>query len=362
MEKILTSVAGGIPPDCVRYGYTPRLAKRGVIIPLDEYINGPNGIDKNEYNDITWGRVRTWKGKTYSIPYNTEPFVVFYNEDIFKEEGINIPQTANELQMIAKKLTKRDAGGTIVRRGYEFQDSADRFMTWLYNNGGQDVIASGHDVKEITIDSPEAVEILSWVVDMIKGGYWKYETAGGVGGGAGFATGKIAMWQNQCSQGHSIQPKDYPDLNFNAFQFPPVRGKEQILNGHASDALMIFKGSKHRDLAWDLIKTYGSKEATSRIWSKGKYGMLPPFNDVFKTPVKYPFYQPWHEDPFLLQVATIANTGKWGTMWIRYWHILGDELRAVADEELQKAYRSKKAPRQALSDIKKRWTEIIARE
>ncbi len=359
MEKILTSVAAGMPPDCMRYGYSSRLAKRGVINPLDDYINGPDGIDKKEYNDICWGPTREWEGKIYSIPYNTEPFVVFYNTDIFEKEGIGIPQTAEELQLLAEKLTVRDSKGNVVRRGYEFNESADSFITWLYNNGGQEVIAKGHHVEELTVDSPEALHVLNWVVDMVKEGYWKYEITGLVAGAA-FPTGKTVMRQIQSSQGHDIQPKFYPDFHFDSFQFPPFEGKTQILTGHASDALMIFEGSKHKDLAWKLIKIYGSKEGTSRIWSKGKYGMLPPYKDVWETPVKYPFYEPWHEDPFLYQIAKIANTSKWGPMWTRYWHVLGDEIQMVANEELGKAYRFEKSPEQTLKDIEKRWTKIIA--
>lgn len=359
MEKILTSVAAGMPPDCVRYGYCSRLAKRGVIFPLDDYINGPAGIDMKEYDDICWGPTREWEGKIYSIPYSTEPFVVFYNVDVFKDEGIEIPQTAEELQLLAKKLTRRDSKDQVIRRGYEFAEAYDSFFTWFYNNGGQEGTATGHHVEELTINSPEALHVLKWVVDMIKDEYWKYEIPG-LGAGAAFPTEKTVMRQIQCSQGHDIQPKFYPDLHFNAFQFPPFKGQKQILTGHAADALMIFKGSKNKDLAWELIKIYGSKEGTSRIWSVGKYGMLPPYKDIWETPVKFPFYRPWHEDPFLYQIAKIANTGEWASMALRYWHVLGDEILLAADEELGKAYRSQKTPEQTLKDLEKRWTKIIA--
>ena len=45
MEKIITSIAAGTAPDVIRFGYAPRFASKGMLIPLDEYIHGPDGVD-----------------------------------------------------------------------------------------------------------------------------------------------------------------------------------------------------------------------------------------------------------------------------------------------------------------------------
>lgn len=137
MEKILTSVVAGTAPDAVRYGYTPRLAYRGLLEPLNEYIENDPDFDIDEYIPTTFGPVREFDGKIYSLPYNLEPYVVIYNVEMFEKAGITEPPSNwEELRGAAKKLTIRDENGEIIQRGFEFQEDSPYFWVFCMNNGG----------------------------------------------------------------------------------------------------------------------------------------------------------------------------------------------------------------------------------
>ena len=45
------------------------------------------------------------KGKTYLAPYNTLSFFLYYNKDMFKAAGLDVPKNWADIVNAAKKLT-----------------------------------------------------------------------------------------------------------------------------------------------------------------------------------------------------------------------------------------------------------------
>jgi len=357
MEKIITSIAAGTAPDVIRFGYAPRFASKGMLIPLDEYIHGPDGVDLDEYINGAINASHIWDGKIYGLPHNLVPYGVFYNLDILEENGASIPQTYEEFVDLAKKLTKKDEKGEFTKRGIQISSYAggdvDYMLLFLLNQGAKDVSVYDHSVKEYTLNSPEALKGLTDLAELYKEGVIIFAE-----NEQPFVTDYTAMWVTQSNDAFMFRPEVYPDFRFAFSLLPAPEGREPVLAGVCRDSAFIPVTTNKKDLAWKLCKAYASKEATALLY-QGKYGTLPPFNDILDDPPATPAYLPYQQDPFLRQLSSIVTSGKEMISPLQHWHMDGEEIGNILGEELGFAVRGLKDSQQALEDITKRINDIL---
>jgi len=178
--RFLVSVAGGMPPDLIqfdRYAVT-EWAARGAFSKLDDFIardaaaKVPDAIHPEAYYKSCWDEViyrdpLTGQSGVYGVPDSVDDRMLYYNKDLLKRAGFvdgkgeaRPPQTWEELEQMAVKLTERDAGGRIVRLGF-----APNFgNAWLYMygflNGGRFMSPDG---RRCTLDDPRIVQALAWM-------------------------------------------------------------------------------------------------------------------------------------------------------------------------------------------------------
>ncbi|MDI3525609.1 sugar ABC transporter substrate-binding protein [Thermatribacter velox] len=354
MEKIITSIAAGTAPDVIRFGYAPRFASRGMLVPLDDFINGPDGLDLSEYVDGALNAAHMWEGKIYALPHNLVPYGVFYNLSILEGAGASIPQTFEEFVALAEKLTVKDEKGEFVQRGVQISEYVDYMILFLYNRGARDVEVYNHSVKELTLNTPEGVQGLTDLAKLYQSGAAIFAN-----NEQPFVTGYTAMWITQSNDAFMFRPEAYPDFKFDFSLLPPPEGREAVLAGVSRDGAFIPVTSKHKDLAWKLCKAYASKEATALLY-QGKYGTLPPFKDILVTPPATPAYEPYQKDPFLRKLAQIVSKNKMISP-IYHWHMEGEEIGNIMTEEFGLAVRGAKSPQEALDSMTKRINEILQR-
>lgn len=281
-RKLLLSVAGKVPPDVVRF-YTHlggEMMSRGALEPLNDMIERekfdmsdfyPVGIEQN-----------TYKGKLYGVPWVMSPYALFYNKKLFREAGLdpNKPPTNwKELEDYALKLTVRKKDGSIERIGYaNFLNNPTDFHLYLWQSGGSPL---SDDLTRTAFQSPEGVEALTWMRDFL------IRQAGPMEPGVSpekateealrnvqkfnssyvgatqdpFGLGKVAMRIDTPFRIPDLN-KYFPDLDFGIAPIPynKVRAMEVVGN-----ALVIPRGSKHRDAAWEFIKFASSREQMLRI-------------------------------------------------------------------------------------------------
>jgi raffinose/stachyose/melibiose transport system substrate-binding protein len=94
-------VAAGETPDIFmgQPSQYPDIIKTGVVKDLSNNAFLKNlGLLKGDINDSSYN------GKLYAFPIDFKSYGVFYNKDIFKRLGLNVPKTHNELLDVAKKL------------------------------------------------------------------------------------------------------------------------------------------------------------------------------------------------------------------------------------------------------------------
>jgi sn-glycerol 3-phosphate transport system substrate-binding protein len=196
MARAQAAISAGQPPDVAILLSTDlyTLRKMDAIIPLDDYINGSQGIDmKDFYKPFMLNT--TSQGKVWGISFQRSTPVMYYNKDAFVEVGLDPekpPKTWDEMVQYAKKLTT-STGGTVTRWGVEVPTD-----DWIFSSftmqAGKPIQTQEDDPCTLYINSPEAIQAaefirsLQTVHKVMPDGVVKWATAP-----ADFSSGKAAM-------------------------------------------------------------------------------------------------------------------------------------------------------------------------
>ena len=266
-NRILLSHAGGIAPDVIREGIDGGIAwiNRGLNMPLDPYIDGPDGIDRKDFIPSLWDPIAI-RGKTYGVPQDINIQGLYYNRDLFDKAGITYPDetwTWQDLKSAAERLTEdKDKDGHAEVVGLDLAWGAGSFRPFLYQNGGH---IWNEDRTKTLIDSPEAIEALKFYKSLMQS-YSLTRSGDSQRGGLGpdkfFEQGRIAMYIDGSWRTPSLQ-KNAPNLRFGVAPLP--KGK-QSMSVSGSCFWAMSSQTKHPEAAWKLIKFISSKEALTRYW------------------------------------------------------------------------------------------------
>ena len=111
--KLNALVAAGQTPDVFIVSPGPNLdvyVDPGIAAPLDEYLEA-DGWKDTFSSDAVFAQ-QTYDDKIYAVPLNIAAACVFYNKDMFKETGCDIPETWDDFLDVCQKL--QDAGYTPI--------------------------------------------------------------------------------------------------------------------------------------------------------------------------------------------------------------------------------------------------------
>src|SRR5207247_6447895 len=130
-------------------------------------------------------------GRINSLPLNLDPWVVYYNKELFDAKGVAYPKTFAEMIDAAAKLNDPGKGvGGFVARGLK-NANVPVWSSFLLGYGGAFTDAKG----KLLTDSPEAIEAGKMYQTLLA----KYGPAGVAGynwneSQSLFLQGKAAMW------------------------------------------------------------------------------------------------------------------------------------------------------------------------
>lgn len=258
IERLILAVASGSVPDVVMIDRAdiPMFVRKGILHPLDEYIE-KDGLDTSIFYEPEIASSR-YAGSTYVLPIPTAGAkqLLFVNNDIFAESGLSeqdIPRTWAELEEVSRKVTRREADGSLEILAFDplfVPDAGWDF--WLFSNGGTIV---SEDLRTVKLVTPEAISTLEWIrsfVDVINGGIEAMQ-AHAAKYTSGFADGRVAM-SLRGSWDWYILRQTVPDINM-ALAMPPAGPNGKSINlvdkgwGYG-----IPKGAPHPYESWLLIK------------------------------------------------------------------------------------------------------------
>src|ERR1039458_1269372 len=138
IRKVLDSVERGLGPDLI-YLEAAQFGDfyfHDLLEPLDPFIRADH-VDLKAYYPSIVDRF-TVDDRLYALPRDVAPIcMVYYNQNAFDEAGVPYPQDNwnwDQFAETAKKVTKIDATGRVVRWG--FVEGWNMFDTWVHDAGG----------------------------------------------------------------------------------------------------------------------------------------------------------------------------------------------------------------------------------
>lgn len=265
-NRLRLSFAGGIAPDVIRMSLDsgPAWIQRGTNLPLDEFIDGADGIDRNDFIPILWDGLRA-QGKTYGLPQDINIVGLYYNKDLFDAAGLAYPNehwTWDDLKAASEKLTvDRDHDGRPEIIGLHMGWGGDAFRPFLYQAGGR---IWNEDKTRTVIDSPEAVRALKFYKSLMKSYSLSKSDSqrGGLGPDKFFEAGKVAMFLDGSWRSPSLK-KNAPQLHFGVAPLP--RGAK-AMSVSSSCFWGINHSTRHPQEAWKLAKFLSSTYALTEYW------------------------------------------------------------------------------------------------
>lgn len=249
----------------------PDLAANNAIVDLTD------SVDFSFISDDAMNLAKVGD-KAYSIPWmNMDTRAVFYNKDMFEENGWEIPTTFTEFEELL--ATIKEAGVTPISLCYD---------SWCMLFAYEPILA-GYDaeytagLEDYTVKATDkpAREAMQKMVDWAKAGYfgdnWFGVTDSSVQNLA-FTTGSSAMNIAGSWDIENISMNN-PELNFGAFLIPSEDGTTGMVGTSANgfsvnaesedmDAAMAFANfcaSKEGQTIW--VQTLGAVSATTEIES-----------------------------------------------------------------------------------------------
>ena len=354
-EKLITSVTGGNPPDLFsmdRY-LAGEWAARGVIMPVEEFVNTSKIIKKERFYERLLRDV-TWRNQMWAVPKGTDCRAFWWNKTIFKELDLDPekpPTTWAELETCADQITKRNADNKLERLGFSpiagNPPGFLQFWIYLWQLGG---LYLSEDNNKAVFNSQEGVKALEWMVHMTD----KY---GGIDEIAEFLKPpSLAEGQDIFSMGFlgmqvhghwmAAQYARYAaDLDYGVSGIPIPEGGQRV-NYIGGWTWVIPKGVKHPEATFRFIEYNMTDENQLRIALFG--GGIPPYEDLA-------FSDAWLQgDPKREVFANEVKVGRWVPVTPGVSEMFSIQIR-VLDEALHHL----KTPQEALDQGVKEVQEIL---
>jgi multiple sugar transport system substrate-binding protein len=168
-NKLFVAGLGGRAPEVfvVHADTLARFTRASFVRPIDDLV-GPNGIvDPKDLDENVW-HATEHAGKHWAIPLDIHLMGMFYNRELFRRAGIldekGEPRPPRNRAEFVSALKKIKALGPDTW-GFVYTWLRTNSYTAIRQNGG-DIFNADHTV--CTINSPQNVEALQWLADLVK--------------------------------------------------------------------------------------------------------------------------------------------------------------------------------------------------
>lgn len=291
IQKLVTAIRSKTAPDIswLHSDFLEDLVEANAIYKIDEFINGENGITKEDLDDIYPALIQfsSWRGTLYSLPMEATNLALLYNKEMFRKAGLDPnkpPATWDELYEYAKKMTlDKDGDGKDDQTGmfipiYPAAGPLGSWMVWQWEpflwQAGGDVI--NDEQTKVLFDGDGGVKALELWQKIFRDLNLRNFTSDF---DVAFASKRLAMSMD--GPWNLPRYKDLlKDIDWAFAPLPTGPNKQATVVG--GEYLAIFKQSEHPDEAWQFLKWIIQPE-TQAFWAM-KSGYLPIRHAVLQVP------------------------------------------------------------------------------
>ena len=248
-KSILQGSVGGEVPDVavVDVVGNQNFASLGMLKDLSG-----DGINKSDFFDGPWSSVE-FDGKTYGIPLNSNNLALYYNKQMLKDAGVEVPTDWASLKDVAKKTTKGDVKGLAIS-AVKSESATFQILPFVWQTGG--------DLKDYATSGATALAYLRGLIDdgsmsEAVSNYTQEDAR------TQFITGKSAMMINGPWELSTLTK----DAQFD-WDVAPLPKDKRAATSMGGENVVVMNGAKQSDAAVKLAKFLTSAEG-AKIYCDG---------------------------------------------------------------------------------------------
>lgn len=248
-KSILQGSVGGQVPDVavVDVVDNQNFASLGMLKDLSN-----DGINKSDFFDGPWSSV-VYEGKTYGIPLNSNNLALYYNKQMLKDAGVEVPTDWASLKDAAKKTTKGDVKGIAIS-AVKSESATFQILPFVWQTGG--------DLKDYATSGATALAYLRGLIDdgsmsEAVSNYTQEDAR------TQFITGKSAMMVNGPWELATLTK----DAQFD-WDVAPLPKDKRAATSMGGENVVVMNGAKQSDAAVKLAKFLTSAEG-AKIYCDG---------------------------------------------------------------------------------------------
>ena len=220
-----------------------------------------DGFDTSALADLGVKDFTAPDGHLYGLPRDLSTIALYYNKTMFNAAGIPYPDDTwdwSKLVDVATKLTKTSGGATQWGFYTETTDMENYWSSLVWQAGG-DILSA--DKKSVVIDTDQAAAGIQFLQDLI----YKYKVmAQPTPGGSGdlFENGQAAM---EADGSWLVPSHEAAGIDFGVAPLPTgPAGRATSVN---PSGVVIYKGTKSPDAAWEFVKCYTGPDMQAMVAS-----------------------------------------------------------------------------------------------
>jgi multiple sugar transport system substrate-binding protein len=272
-QKAVTEFNSGNPSfDVIALSYhvqKRQFAKANWLTDLRPMLADKSMTDPNlDFDDFAKGGLNYAvepDGRVNSLPFNLDPWVVYWNKELFSAKGVAYPKTFADMVDAAGKLNDPGKGvAGFVGRGLK-NANVPVWTSFLMGYGGTFIDKNG----KLLTDSPEAIEGAKMYQALLA----KYGPPGVAGfnwneAQSLFLQGKAAMWLDGIGFAQPLEdPTKSRVVGKVGYGVMPAGPKKQV-SALFADGEGISTYSKHKGPAWYYVQWASNKMNQTRMLQK----------------------------------------------------------------------------------------------
>ncbi len=301
-EILSTGIATGEAPDVffISPGDWRRYAESGLALPLNDYI--PDYL-REDILPAAWDAV-TLDGNIYSIPFEMEPVVLWYNKTMLAEAGLEVPTTWDELTAAAQTLTTPDRYGILIPTNPDYYQNFVFYPSlWM---AGAEVM--NEDFTAAAVNTPEAARALDLWGSLVQNGYAAPTSTGNDPTDERFPTGQGAMFMSGYWVYGWIEA-NYPEFleHLAVAPIPAPDEGDALHTVYGGWTAMVYSGTEHpQEAAEFAINMFGAEDNTRAAeWGTVYNTKLSPRASVIEDNPE--FYAQFPHDVFANEIFPTAR-------------------------------------------------------
>ena len=262
-ESLLEDMQAGVAPDVYAAccSFFPILAQEGQTLDLRPFIEAD--LDQETIQDwdpVQYRALQKRNGEQYGLPKYHGALALYYNKDLFDQYSVEYPDGSwdhgDYLEAMKRLTHDRNLDGRIDLWGSILDISWDRIQVHVNSWGGHFV--DPEDPTKCLMADSQALEAMEW----LRARMWDDRVMArpldvqNIGTQQAFISQKVAMVED----GSWALKNILSNANFRIGVAPLPSGPVRRVTLATTDGFGIYKGTRHPQDAWELLKFLISKE------------------------------------------------------------------------------------------------------